>query len=90
MKRRILTAIAALACVITLFSAGIAPAMAYAPPSGEGDASIQSEQVRWFYRKNNGVDEMRLWSITYAYWRTDWVPVPEGWPVPDYTYPPMP
>lgn len=83
MKQRILTTFLALLCAFTLISTGIAPAMAYAPPSG-GDASIQAEEVVWFYRNNNGVDEMRLWSLTYMYWKTAWIPVPEGWPVPSH------
>ena len=82
MKQRFTTAIAALLCALTIFSAGIAPAMAYAPPSGGGDASIQAEEVCWYFRNNNGVEEMRLWSITYAKWRTAWIPVPDDWTVP--------
>ena len=81
MKRRILSVIAALLCALVL-SSGIAPAMAYAPPSGEGIVSPQAEEVCWVYRNNNGVDEMRLWSITYAKWKTGWIPVPPDWPVP--------
>lgn len=79
MKRRILTTIVALLCAFTVITSTIAPAMAYAPPSGEGDISVQAEQVCWYYRTNNGVEEMRLWSITKARWITDWVPVPDGW-----------
>lgn len=79
MKKRILSAVAALMCTLALFVAGIAPAQAYAPPSGEGDAVIQAEQFCWYYRTNHGVEEMRLWSLTYGEWVTDWVPVPDGW-----------
>lgn len=79
MKKRILTAVAALMCALTLFAAGIAPAHAYAPPSGESGAVIQSEEVCWCYRTNHGVEEMRLWSLTYGEWITDWIPVPDGW-----------
>lgn len=76
MKQRFLTAVAALLCTLTLFAAGIAPAYAYAPPGGEGDAVIQAEEFRWYYRTNRGVEEMRLWSITKMEWVTDWVPCP--------------
>lgn len=79
MNQRILTTIAVLLCAVTLFSAGIAPAMAYAPPSGAGDVSVQREEVRIYYRMNDGVEQMRLWSITYQRWISDWVDVPEGW-----------
>lgn len=76
MKQRILKGIAALLCVLTLFSTGIAPAHAYAPPSGEGDAAIQAEEVRIYYRTRDGVEEMRIWSVTYGYWLTPWFPCP--------------
>lgn len=75
MKQRILTAVAALLCTLTLLSTGVAPAHAYAPPSNGGGASIQAEEVCWYFRNNNGVEEMRLWSITYGRWKTAWVPV---------------
>ena len=84
MKKRILTVIAILLCAFTLFSTGIAPAMAYAPPSGEGTVSTQGEEVHIYYRDNNGVIEMRVWSLTYGYWMTDWIPVPDGWVVPNH------
>lgn len=83
MKQRILTTVAATLCALMVFSVGIAPAYANVP-SGEGDAIIQAEQVRIYYRINNGVYEMRLWSLTRGVWMTDWEPVPEGWPVPDH------
>lgn len=79
MKQRILGIVAALLCTVTLFSTGIVPAMAYAPTSGEGDISVRAEEVCWFYRNNNGVEEMRLWSITRQLWLTDWIPVPDDW-----------
>lgn len=83
MKRRILTAIAVLLCTLTLFSGGVIPAHAYAPSGGESDAVVQSEQVRWYYRIHNGEKQMRLWSMTYQEWVTDWTPVPDGWPFPE-------
>lgn len=81
MKQRVLAIIGALVCTMALSAAGIAPAHANVPPSGD-NAVIQAEQFRWYFRNNNGVDEMRLWSITKGEWVTDWVPVPDGWSVP--------
>lgn len=72
MKKRILAAFVALMCAVTLLAA---PVQAYAPPSDEGGISTQADTVRWYYRDNNGVLEMRLWSITRGIWLTDWVPV---------------
>lgn len=73
MKKRILAMFVALMCTVSLL---IAPVQAYAPPSDEGGISVQSEHVCWVYRTNNGVEEMRLWSVTYGRWLTDWIPVP--------------
>lgn len=36
---------------------------------------IQSNHTVWYYRNNNGVEEMRLWSYTYQKWMTDWIRV---------------
>lgn len=75
MKQRILSAALAVLCALTLFVSGIAPAHANVPPS-EGDAVIQSEEVRIYYRLRDGVKEMRVWSLTYQHWKTDWFPCP--------------
>lgn len=72
MKKRVLAAIVALMCTVSLLAA---PVQAYAPPSGEDEAITYAERFRWYFRNNNGVEEMRLWSITYQRWVTDWVPV---------------
>lgn len=74
MKQRILSTALAVLCALTLLS-GIAPAHAYAPPSG-GDAVIQAEETAICYRTRDGVREMRIWSITYGEWITDWFPCP--------------
>ena len=77
MKKRVLTAAVALLCALTLVSAGIAPAHAYVPSSGEDEAIVYAERVRWYYRTNHGVEEMRLWSVTRGIWLTDWFPCPD-------------
>ena len=74
MKKRILATSLALMCAFTLLAA---PARAFAPPENDSGISVQSETVRWYYRMNNGVLEMRLWSITYQKWLTEWVFCPE-------------
>ena len=33
----------------------------------------RSEEFMWFYRIHNGVQQKRLWSLTYGYWATDWI-----------------
>ena len=65
MKKRVLTLLMASLCALTLISSAIAPAMA-APYSDEG-TGIETRA------------QMRVWSVTYGVWKTDWIPVPEGW-----------
>lgn len=75
MKRRILAMAVSLVCAVMLAAAGLAPAYASAPPGGGDGIVAYAEEVRWYYRVRDGVREMRLWSITYQRWLTDWVPV---------------
>lgn len=72
MKKRILVSVVALICAVSLL---VPPAQAYTPPSNDDGISTYSETFRWYFRTNHGVEEMRLWSITYQRWVTDWVPV---------------
>ena len=39
------------------------------------EISIKSEVTKWYYRKHEGIKQKRLWSITYGYWKTDWMSV---------------
>lgn len=77
MKKCILNIIAVILCALALCSTMFAPVYAYAPPDDDGGISTCAEVVRWYFRTNNGVEEMRLWSVTQGRWLTDWVPCPE-------------
>lgn len=79
MKKRVLTLLMASLCALTIVSSALAPVMASPYTGEETDIETRAEQVRWYYRNNNGVEEMRLWSISYGVWKTDWIPVPDGW-----------
>jgi len=35
--------------------------------------SSRAEQLEWRYRYYNGKLQKRCWSITYGYWKTDWM-----------------
>ncbi|MCL2365894.1 MAG: hypothetical protein FWC75_02480 [Oscillospiraceae bacterium] len=37
------------------------------------DGSQRMEQTQWHFRNNNGVLEMRLFSITRGIWITEWM-----------------
>jgi hypothetical protein len=41
----------------------------------EYEEPTRQEQFKWYYRMYNGHEQKRLWSITYAYWVTDWMDV---------------
>lgn len=79
MKKRVLTLLMASLCALTLVSSALAPVMASPYTGEETSIETRAEQVRWYYRTNHGVEEMRLWSVTYGVWKTDWIPVPDGW-----------
>lgn len=35
---------------------------------------MRPEETKWYYRiTDDGLLQMRLWSITYGYWKTDWI-----------------
>ncbi|MDO4539936.1 MAG: hypothetical protein Q4B48_02365 [Syntrophomonadaceae bacterium] len=79
--RKILT----LALVLILLTLSTVPASAAQPALnnaingevvyGQGETNpTRAEETMWYFRNNNGVLEKRLWSITYRYWKTDWMP----------------
>ncbi len=39
------------------------------------DEPTRAEETRWYFRTYQGVFQMRLWSITYRKWLTDWIDV---------------
>ena len=35
-----------------------------------------AEETKWYYRiVDNSIVQRRLWSITYGYWKTDWITI---------------
>lgn len=41
--------------------------------SVDGKEQNREEEFMWFYRTYNGVEQKRLWSITYGHWVTGWI-----------------
>lgn len=36
----------------------------------------RAEETEWYYRiTDDGLFQRRLWSITYMYWKTDWITI---------------
>ncbi|MCI9366925.1 MAG: hypothetical protein HFF19_01390 [Oscillospiraceae bacterium] len=83
MKKRVLTLLMASLCALTLVSSALAPVMASPYTGEETNIETRAEQVRWYYRIHDGEKQMRLWSISYGVWKTDWIPVPPDWSFPD-------
>lgn len=35
----------------------------------------RAEETAWYYRVYYGMVQKRLWSLTYGYWKTDWIDI---------------
>lgn len=66
-----------LLAIIICFAVSI-PALAAEQPgyteTAGGEIVVYAVQTQWYYRVYNGQAQKRLWSITYGYWLTDWMP----------------
>jgi len=43
--------------------------------SNDSDEAIRAEETIWYFRVWAGIRQMRLWSITYRKWLTDWIDI---------------
>lgn len=43
--------------------------------TGREDPPMRPEETVWYYRIYNGRYQMRLWSLTYGKWLTDWIDI---------------
>ena len=41
----------------------------------ESDRPTRQEETEWHFRTYLGRRQMRLWSVTYGYWLTDWIDI---------------
>ena len=77
--KRLKKALLGLLCAVVVLNAGVpmAMAMSYSAPDVQSSAVVspQAEETEWAYKQVNGVWYKRLWSITYAKWLTDWMPL---------------
>lgn len=39
------------------------------------DDQPRAEETKWYYRIYDNLIQRRLWSITYGYWKTDWITI---------------
>ena len=39
------------------------------------DEPARAEETIWYFRTYNGRAQMRLWSLTYGKWLTDWIDI---------------
>lgn len=47
-----------------------------AETSAEAEEPTRAEETEWIVRiTDDGLIQIRLWSITYGYWKTDWITV---------------
>ncbi len=79
--KRIISMLLALIICLTMSVSAFAEAIV--SPDGSDDEIIavkpgeysRAEETTWYFRNNNGIIQMRLWSITYRKWLTDWINV---------------
>lgn len=70
--------ISCLAALILVLS--VVPAVTASPAApvsiAEDGATPRAEETEWFFRTTeDGKNQMRLWSITYSRWLTDWITI---------------
>jgi len=66
--------------LITMFLSFSLTALAdFNGPSGSAETmeeNTRAEETEWVYRiTDDGLFQKRLWSITYGYWKTDWITI---------------
>lgn len=75
MKKFCISCLAALVLTLNVAPVAVAsPSVSISSAEEGGVARI--EETRWYFRTTpEGKNEMRLWSVTYGVWLTDWIPV---------------
>lgn len=43
--------------------------------SDDSGEPTRAEETCWYFRTVNGIRQMRLWSLTYGKWLTDWIDI---------------
>ena len=75
MKKFFFSCLAALILVSSIIPAAVASPAARISVA-ESNATTRAEEVEWVFRTTaDGKNQMRLWSITYARWLTDWITI---------------
>ena len=77
--KRLFSMLLALIMVLSISSAAFAAGLE--APDGsdveiiavEPGESTRAEETEWYYRVYDGMLQARLWSLTYGYWKTDWI-----------------
>lgn len=79
--KRILSILLALMMVMSFSNVALADEPV--APDGSGvrimavkpGGSTRAEETAWYFRVVDGIVQMRLWSITYRKWLTEWIDV---------------
>lgn len=78
--KKIVSLLLALTLCFSLSTAVFAESLDIPEDEGGNELVIPGEQPRaeeteWYYRIYNNLIQRRLWSITYMYWKTDWITI---------------
>ena len=79
--KRFLSMLLALMMVLSISSAVFADGLEAADGSDveivavKPGESTRAEETTWYFRVHNGILQARQWSITYGYWKTDWIDI---------------
>ena len=79
--KRLISLILALVMCFSLSTAALADfsdapgSEAQTEETGKPEPS-RPEETKWYYRiTEDGLVQRRLWSLTYGYWKTDWITI---------------
>lgn len=75
MKRMIILFLTLVVCITVAAPVLAADVQPSVDTYGIEEIQPRIEETRWYFRTVDGVKQMRLWSITYGKWLTDWITV---------------
>ena len=75
MKKRIISILLVMVLIFSVLAMTVSAAKMgdASEETSDGSGVTRTEEVVWYFRIYNGVKQMRLWSVTFNHWLTDWI-----------------